>query len=92
MRPILFHLLKPACVHDHTHGGATRRQAVKTNFPAARRHLEEAYHLLTDEDELSHKSRQALEILIDALLAAEYSGKKPEAKVIHFPSHRAGHG
>jgi hypothetical protein len=51
---------------------------VRSNFPSARRHLEEAHRLLLGEDELTVKSRQALEILIDAFLATEFSdGGKP---------------
>lgn len=45
-----------------------------SNFPSARKHLEEAHRLLAGEDELTVKSRQALEILIDAFLAAEFAG------------------
>lgn len=59
-----------------------------TTYSAARHHLEEAYRLLDGEDELSHKSRQALEILIDALLAAEYSACRTSATVIDFPRDR----
>jgi hypothetical protein len=69
-------------------GGRQGAMLVTSTFPAARRHLEEAYRLLDGEDELSHKSRQALEILIDAFLAAEYGSGKNSAKVIDFPADR----
>lgn len=62
---------------------------MKSSFSAARRHIEEAHRLLAGEDELSAKSRQALEILIDAFLAAEFSGDADADKVIDFTAHRA---
>ena len=61
---------------------------MRSNFPAARRHIEDAFHLLPGEDELSVKSRQALEILIDAFLAEEFSPQKRAATVIDFPQRR----
>lgn len=60
---------------------------MRTNFSAARHHLEEAYRHLADDDELSRRSRQAIEILIDAFLAAEFSGNKDGAKIIDFKRH-----
>lgn len=59
-----------------------------TNVQAVRRHLEEAYRLLDGSDELSEKTRQALDILIDGLLAAEYRTKCTGAKIINFPLRR----
>jgi len=59
-----------------------------TNVQAVRRHLEEAYRLLDGSDELSEKTRQALDILIDGLLAAEYRTKCKGAKIINFPLRR----
>lgn len=56
-----------------------------SKFSAARRHLEEAHRMLRDDDELSVKSRQALAILIDALLSAEYAERKQGCNVIAFP-------
>lgn len=58
---------------------------VTTTFPAVRRHLEEAYRLLGGNDELSERTRQALDILIDALLAAEYRTPRMSATIIDFP-------
>lgn len=61
---------------------------MKSTFSVARSHLEEAYRLLPGEDELSVKSRQALEILIDAFLAAEFTSEPPKGKVIDFQERR----
>jgi hypothetical protein len=63
---------------------------MRSTFSAARHHLEEAYRILRDDDELSVKSRQALALLIDALLTAEYAGRETRAEVIEFPRHRRG--
>lgn len=61
---------------------------MRSTFSAARRHLEEAHRLLGDDDELSVRSRQALAILIDAFLSAEYAEGEDDRKVIDFPLHR----
>lgn len=67
--------------------------SVRPNHSAARHHLEEAYRLLPGNDELSVKSRQALSILIDAMLAQEFSAEDDSAKVIEFPRRvRSGNG
>lgn len=55
---------------------------MRSNFPSARHHLEEAHRLLAGEDELTVKSRQALEILIDAFLATEFSDGGKDRRVI----------
>lgn len=68
--------------------GANGGTLLTTTYPAARRHLEEAYRILNGEDELSHKSRQALEVLIDGFLAAEYGAGRQSGKVIDFPADR----
>lgn len=66
---------------------------MRPNHSAARHHLEEAYRLLPGNDELSVKSRQALSILIDAMLAQEFSAEDDSAKVIEFPRRvRSGNG
>ncbi len=66
---------------------------MRPNHSAARHHLEEAYRLLPGNDELSVKSRQALSILIDAMLAQEFSTEDDSAKVIEFPRRvRSGNG
>lgn len=61
---------------------------VQSDFPAARRHIEEAARLLTGEDELSTRSRQAMAILIDAFLAAEFAGPGMSDKVVDLDAHR----
>lgn len=55
---------------------------MRSNFASARRHLEEAHRLLAGDDELSGKSRQALEILIDAFLTTEYSGDAKSRRIV----------
>lgn len=64
---------------------------MRSSYPTARHHLEEAYRLLPGDDELSVKSRQALAILIDAMLAQEFTVDDDSAKVIAFP-HRMRSG
>lgn len=61
---------------------------MKSNFPSARKHLEEAHCLLTGEDELTVKSRQAIEILIDAFLTREFSCAGKASKVIDLSEAR----
>ena len=92
MPAIALPIRKPGCAHKAAMGrqGARRRLAVRSTFSAARHHLEEAHRLLAGEDELSAKSRQALEILIDAFLASEYAEGRDDGKVIDFLRHRAG--
>jgi hypothetical protein len=65
---------------------------VESRFPAARRHLEDAYRHIQGDDELSVRSRQALEILIDAFLAAEFTSTPKSPTVIEFPQERARAG
>jgi len=57
---------------------------MKSEFSAARVHLERAYDALHGDDETSSKTREALDLLIEAVAAAEYS--RPSAKVIALPS------
>ncbi len=61
---------------------------MRSNFPSARHHLEEAHRLLAGEDELTVKSRQALEILIDAFLATEFSDGGKARQVIDLAEAR----
>lgn len=61
---------------------------MRTTFSAARHHLEQACQLLPGDDELSTKSRQALTILIDAFLAADYSDTKGASDVVDLAEHR----
>lgn len=56
---------------------------MQSDFSAARELLESAQLKLTGADESSHKVREALDILIEAVALAEY--RKPPAEVIPFP-------
>lgn len=71
MPSIAFAMPKPAA--GQIAGAGPMEAKVTSNFPSARKHLEEAHRLLVGEDDLTVKSRQAIEILIDAFLATEYS-------------------
>jgi hypothetical protein len=59
---------------------------MKSDFSAARAHLEKAYHHLSGSDEASLKAQEALDWLIEAVLAAEHS--RPEAEIIPFPDRK----
>ncbi|RUU28021.1 hypothetical protein EOB36_00295 [Mesorhizobium sp. M6A.T.Cr.TU.017.01.1.1] len=54
-----------------------------SDFAAAHLHLERACHYLRGDDETSSTVRAALDILIDAIVAAQY--KRPPADVVEFP-------
>jgi hypothetical protein len=54
-----------------------------SEFSAARVHLERAYDALHGDDETSSTTRQALDLLIEAVADAEY--RRPSAKVIDLP-------
>jgi hypothetical protein len=56
---------------------------MKSEFSAARVHLERAYDALRGDDETSCKTREALDLLIEAVAVAEYS--RPSATVINLP-------
>lgn len=53
-----------------------------SDFSAARVHLERAYDYLHGADTTSRKSREALDLLIEAAATAEY--RRPTAKVVPF--------
>lgn len=55
-----------------------------SDFAAAHLHLERACHYLRGDDETSRTARAALDILIDAIAAAQY--KRPPADVVEFPT------
>jgi hypothetical protein len=57
---------------------------MKSDFAMARRHLERAYNALSGDDETSRKSRDALDLLVDAILTAEY--RRQECEIIPFPA------
>ncbi|MER8830139.1 hypothetical protein NKH73_28230 [Mesorhizobium sp. M0938] len=54
-----------------------------SDFAAAHLHLERACHYLRGDDETSSMARAALDILIDAIVAAQY--KRPPADIMEFP-------
>lgn len=86
MRGKVLSVLKPD--RAHIAGVGRKEVIVKSTFSAARHHLEEAHRLLPGDDELSLKSRQALEILIDAFLASEFSSDDEAGNVIDFSRRR----
>ena len=61
---------------------------MKSEFSAARVHLERAYDALHGDDETSNKTREALDLLIEAVAVAEYS--RPSATVINLPVRAKG--
>ncbi|PDQ21884.1 hypothetical protein CN311_06600 [Mesorhizobium sanjuanii] len=56
---------------------------MKSDFAAAHLHLERACHYLRGDDETSSGARAALDILIEAIVAAQYT--RPLADVVEFP-------
>ncbi|WP_367117415.1 hypothetical protein [Mesorhizobium sp.] len=58
-------------------------ESMTSDFAAAHLHLERACHYLRGDDETSSTARAALDILIDAIVAAQY--KRPPADVVEFP-------
>lgn len=55
-----------------------------SNFALARHHLEQAWLQLSGSDETSVKSRQALDILIEAIATIEHMMPRREAEIIEF--------
>lgn len=56
---------------------------MKSDFAAAHLHLERACHYLRGDDETSSEVRAALDLLIEAIVAAQYM--RPVADVVEFP-------
>lgn len=56
---------------------------MKSDFAAARLHLERACHYLRGNDETSSEALAALDLLIEAIAAAQYT--PPAAEVVDFP-------
>ncbi|CCV08204.1 conserved hypothetical protein [Mesorhizobium metallidurans STM 2683] len=56
---------------------------MKSDFAAAHLHLERACHYLRGGDETSSEVCAALDLLIDAIVAAQY--KRPPGDVVEFP-------
>ncbi|WP_374120356.1 hypothetical protein [Mesorhizobium onobrychidis] len=64
-------------------GRRAKGESMTSDFAAAHLHLERACHYLRGDDETSSAARAALDILIDAIAAAQY--KRPPADVVEFP-------
>jgi hypothetical protein len=67
--------------------GASREEIVRSDFAGARQDLERAFDRLQGSDRLSIQTREALGLLIEAMVAEEYSRSKA-AKILPFPQHR----
>ncbi|AZO47835.1 MAG: hypothetical protein EOS58_17830 [Mesorhizobium sp.] len=56
---------------------------MKSDFAAARLHLERAGHYLRGDDETSHTTLAALDLLVEAITVAQYA--RPVAEIVPFP-------
>jgi len=59
---------------------------LKSDFSAARLHLQRAQDYLRGSDETSDQARQAIDMLLDAVTHAEF--RKPASNVIAFPEQK----
>ncbi|WP_083355265.1 hypothetical protein [Mesorhizobium sp. ORS 3428] len=57
---------------------------MKSDFAAAHLHLDRACHYLRGDDETSRAALAALDLVIEAVAAAQYA--RPEAQVVPFPT------
>lgn len=57
---------------------------MKSNFAHARELLEQAWLQLSGDDDTSKRSRQAIDLLLDAITTAEFSSPRPQAEIIPF--------
>jgi hypothetical protein len=64
---------------------------VQSDFAGARQCLERAFDRLQGSDRLSVQSREALGLLIEAMVAEECS-RGSAAKILPFPQHRTVSG
>ncbi|EHK56562.1 hypothetical protein MAXJ12_14408 [Mesorhizobium alhagi CCNWXJ12-2] len=60
---------------------------MRSDFSGARQCLERAFDLLQGNDRLSVQSREALGLLIEAMIAEECS-RRNAAKILPFPQRR----
>jgi hypothetical protein len=67
--------------------GASWEENVRSDFAGARQCLERAFDLLQGNDRLSVQSREALGLLIEAMIAEECS-RRNAAKILPFPQRR----
>jgi len=65
---------------------------MRSNFALAREHLGLAWLHLNADDEPSRKAREAIDELIEALAAAEYTPQAPNGNLIQFPVPRSAQG
>ncbi|UCI10277.1 hypothetical protein FJ974_21500 [Mesorhizobium sp. B1-1-8] len=56
---------------------------MKSDFAAAHLHLERACHYLRGDDQTSRTTLAALDLLIEAVAAAQYA--RPLGEVVEFP-------
>ncbi|MFU0503993.1 hypothetical protein [Pseudaminobacter sp. NGMCC 1.201702] len=56
-----------------------------SDFSAARLRLEQAYHHLDGDDEVSASAREALDLLIEAMAHEQFKRPTASAKVLDFP-------
>lgn len=61
---------------------------MKSDFAAARLHLDRAYHYLRGNDEASRKMCEKLDVLLESVIAAEFA--KPVARVVQLSSQQIG--
>lgn len=61
---------------------------MQSNFAAARALIERAHDLIDGDDERSGKLREALDLLIEAVLTAEHSQPAVADNVVRFPGKR----
>jgi hypothetical protein len=56
-----------------------------SDFSAARVDLERAYHHLRGDDAMSRRGREALDLLIEAVVVEEFRQPRQNAEVLRFP-------
>lgn len=61
---------------------------MKSDFSAARLHLDRAYHYLRGNDEASRKMCEKLDLLLESVIAAEFA--RPTAHVVQLPPRQIG--
>ena len=61
---------------------------MKSDFAAAHLHLDRACHYLRGDDDVSRAALAALDLVIEAIAAAQYA--RPSADVLPFPHQSKG--
>ncbi|MFI0844204.1 hypothetical protein [Mesorhizobium sp. IMUNJ 23232] len=61
---------------------------MRSDFSAARLHLDRAYHYLRGNDEASRKMCEKLDVLLESVIAAEFA--KPTAQVVQLSPQQIG--